>query len=151
MTAFTDTLGFNKGTAAFPSNVTSISKFEVTLNFATIIAARSAAGATALAATDTLQVISLPAGSVVLAAGVNVTSAETTNTTATFDLGFTGGSPYAANVYANDVVSNTTGLKAADLANPSVIVTADTIDLLLNTAAPVNCVMNVFAIVADAG
>jgi hypothetical protein len=151
MTAFTDTLGFNKGTAAFPSNVTSISKFEVTLNFATIIAARLAAGATALAATDTLQVISLPAGSIVLAAGVNVTSAETTNTTATFDLGFTGGSPYAANVYANDVASNATGLKAADLANPSVIVTADTIDLLLNTAAPVNCVMNVFAIVADAG
>jgi hypothetical protein len=150
MTAFTDTLGFNKGTAAFPSNVTSISKFEVTLNFATIIAARLAAGATALAATDTLQVISLPAGSIVLAAGVNVTSAETTNTTATFDLGFTGGSPYAANVYANDVVSNTTGLKAADLANPSIIVTADTIDLLLNTAAPVNCVMSVFAIVADA-
>jgi hypothetical protein len=150
MTAFTDTLGFNKGTAAFPSNVTAISKFEVTLNFATIIAARLAAGATALAATDTLQVISLPAGSIVLAAGVNVTSAETTNTTATFDLGFTGGSPYAANVYANDVVSNTTGLKAADLANPSIIVTADTIDLLLNTAAPVNCVMNVFAIVADA-
>jgi hypothetical protein len=130
--------------------VTAISKFEVTLNFATIIAARLAAGATALAATDTLQVISLPAGSIVLAAGVNVTSAETTNTTATFDLGFTGGSPYAANVYANDVVSNTTGLKAADLANPSIIVTADTIDLLLNTAAPVNCVMNVFAIVADA-
>lgn len=150
MTAFTDTLGFNKGTAAFPSNVTSISKFEVTLNFATIIAARSAAGATALAAADTLQVISLPAGCIVLAAGVNVTSAETTNTTATFDLGFTGGSPYAANAYANDVASNATGLKAADLANPSVIVTADTIDLLLNTAAPVNCVMNVFAIVADA-
>ena len=150
MTAFTDTIGFNKGTAAFPSDVTSVSKFLVELDFAAIIAARSAAGATALAATDTLQVISLPAGSIVLSAGVNVTSAETTNTTATFDLGFTGGSPYAANVYANDVASNATGLKAADLANPSVIVTADTIDLLLNTAAPVNCVMNVFAIVADA-
>ena len=150
MTAFTDTLGFNKGTAAFPSNVTSISKFQVELDFATIIAARSAAGVAALAATDTLQVISLPAGSIVLSAGVNVTSAETTNTTATFDLGFTGGSPYAANAYANDVASNATGLKAADLANPSVVVTADTIDLLLNTAAPVNCVMNVFAIVANA-
>jgi len=150
MAAYTDSLGFNKGTAAYPANVTDISKFEVTLNFATIIAARLAAGATALAAADTLQVISLPAGSIVLAAGVNVTSAETTNTTATFDLGFTGGSPYAANVYANDVVSNTTGLKAADLANPSVIVAADTIDLLLNTAAPVNCVVNVFAIVANA-
>ena len=150
MTAFTDSLGFNKGTAAYPANVTDISKFQVELDFAAIIAARSAAGVAALAATDTLQVISLPAGSIVLSAGVNVTSAETTNTTATFDLGFTGGSPYAANAYANDVASNATGLKAADLANPSVVVTADTIDLLLNTAAPVNCVVNVFAIVADA-
>ncbi len=150
MAAYTDSLGFNKGTAAYPANVTDISKFQVELDFAAIIAARLAAGVAALAATDTLQVISLPAGSIVLAAGVNVTSAETTNTTATFDLGFTGGTPYAANVYANDVVSNTTGLKAADLANPSVVVTADTIDLLLNTAAPVNCVMNVFAIVANA-
>lgn len=150
MTAFTDSLGFNKGTAAYPANVTDISKFQVELDFAAIIAARSAAGVAALAAADTLQVISLPAGSIVLSAGVNVTSAETTNTTATFDLGFTGGSPYAANAYANDVASNATGLKAADLANPSVVVTADTIDLLLNTAAPVNCVMNVFAIVANA-
>ena len=150
MTAFTDTLGFNKGTAAYPANTTDISKFQVELDFVAIIAARSAAGVAALAATDTLQVISLPAGSVVLSAGVNVTSAETTNTTATFDLGFTGGSPYAANAYANDVASNATGLKAADLANPSVVVTADTIDLLLNTAAPVDCVMNVFAIVANA-
>jgi len=150
MAAYTDSLGFNKGTAAYPANVTDISKFQVELDFAAIIAARSAAGVAALAATDTLQVISLPAGSIVLSAGVNVTSAETTNTTATFDLGFTGGSPYAANAYANDVASNATGLKAADLANPSVIVTADTIDLLLNTAAPVNCVMNVFAIVANA-
>jgi len=150
MAAYTDSLGFNKGTAAYPANVTDISKFQVELDFAAIIAARSAAGVAALAATDTLQVISLPAGSIVLSAGVNVTSAETTNTTATFDLGFTGGSPYAANAYANDVASNATGLKAADLANPSVVVTADTIDLLLNTAAPVDCVMNVFAIVANA-
>jgi hypothetical protein len=150
MAAYTDSLGFNKGTAAYPANVTDISKFQVELDFAAIIAARSAAGVAALAATDTLQVISLPAGSIVLSAGVNVTSAETTNTTATFDLGFTGGTPYAANAYANDVASNATGLKAADLANPSVVVTADTIDLLLNTAAPVNCVMNVFAIVANA-
>lgn len=150
MAAYTDSLGFNKGTAAYPANVTDISKFEVTLDFAAIIAARLAAGATALAAADTLQVIALPAGSVVLSAGVNVTSAETTNTTATFDLGFTGGSPYAANAYANDVASSSTGLKASDLANPSVVVAADTIDLLINTAVPANCVVKVFAIVANA-
>lgn len=150
MAAYTDSLGFNKGTAAYPANVTDISKFEVVLDFAAIAAARSAAGATALAAADTLQIISLPAGSVVLSAGLNVTSAETTNTTATFDLGYTGGSPAAANAYANDAASNSTGLKAADLANPTIVASADTIDLLLNTAVPANCVVKVFAIVANA-
>ena len=58
MAAYTDTLGFNKGTAAFPDG-SGISKFSVELNFATIVAARAAAGATALAAADTLQVIAL--------------------------------------------------------------------------------------------
>ena len=149
MANYTDSLGFNKGTAAYPDGH-GISKFTVELDFAKIVAARSAAGATALAATDTIQVISLPAGSIVLAAGLLVTEAEATNTTATFDLGFTGGSPYAANVYANDVASNSTGLKAADLANPSVIVTADTIDLLINTAVPTNCVVEAFAVVVNA-
>ena len=149
MAAYTDSLGFNKGTAAYPDG-SGISKFEVTLNFATIIAARAAAGVTALGATDTLQVINLPAGSIVLSAGLNVTSAETVNTTATFSFGYTGASPYAVAAYASAVASNTTGLKATDLANPSVIVTADTIDLLLNTAAPTNCVVNAWAIVADA-
>lgn len=149
MAAYTDSLGFNKGIAAYPDG-SGVSKFEVTLDFAKIVAARAAAGATALVATDTLQVISLPASSVVLAAGLNVVTAETTNTTATFSFGYTGGSPYAANVYASAVASNSTGLKAADLANPSNIVVADTIDLLLNTAAPTNCVVNAWAIVANA-
>lgn len=149
MANYTDSLGFNKGTAAYPDGH-GISKFTVELDFAKIVAARSAAGATALAATDTIQVISLPAGSIVLAAGLLVTEAEATNTTATFDLGFTGASPYAANVYANDAASNSTGLKAADLANPSVIVTADTIDLLINTAVPTNCVVEAFAVVVNA-
>lgn len=149
MAAYTDSIGFDKGTAAYPANIHDLSKFEVTLDFAKIVAARAAAGATALAATDTLQIISLPAGSIVLSAGVNVVTAETTNTTATFDLGFTGGSPAAANAYANDVASNSTGLKAADLANPTVVAAADTIDLLLNTAVPANCVVKVFALVLN--
>ena len=149
MAAYTDTLGFNKGTAAYPDGH-GISKFTVELDFAKIVAARSAAGATALAAADTLQVISLPAGSIVLAAGLVVTEVESTNTTATFDLGFTGGSPYAANVYANDDPSDALGLTAADLANPSVIVSADTIDLLINTAVPTDCVVKAFAVVVNA-
>jgi hypothetical protein len=149
MTAFTDSLGFNKGTAAFPANVTEVSKFEVTLDFAKIVAARSAAGATALAATDTLQVIALPAGSVVLTAGLQVTEVESTNTTATFDLGFTGGSPAAADAYANDLASNALGYGIANLANPTAVTSADTIDILLNTAAPTDCVVKAFAFVAN--
>jgi hypothetical protein len=148
MTAFTDSLGFNKGTAAFPDS-SPVKKFEVELDFAKIVAARSAAGATALAATDTLQVISLPAYCVVLAAGLNVTSAETTNTTATFDFGYTGGSPAAANVYCDDFASNALAMDSDNLANPTVIKTADTIDILLNTAAPTDCVVKAWAIVAD--
>jgi hypothetical protein len=150
MAAYTDTLGFNKGTAAFPSNVTDISKFEVTVDFAAVKAARAAAGATALAAADTMQIISMPAGSVVLSAGMNVLTAETVNATATIDIGFTGGSPYAANAYGNDLATNSTGLKAADLANPSIVAAADTIDILLNTAVPENAVIKFFAVVANA-
>lgn len=149
MAAYTDSLGFNKGTAAFPANVNSVSKFEVELDFATIVAARAAAGATALAAADTLQVINLPAYCVVLAAGLNVTSAETTNTTATFDFGYTGGSPAAANVYCDDFASNAVAMDSDNLANPTVIKSADTIDILLNTAAPTDCVVKAWAIVAD--
>lgn len=149
MADYTDSLGFNKGSAAFPSNVTEVSKFSVELDFAAIVAARSAAGATALVAGDTLQVIALPAGSVVLSAGLQVTKVESTNTTATFDLGFTGGSPAAANVYANDLASNALGYGIANLANPTAVTSADTIDLLLNTAVPTDCVVNAFAIVAN--
>jgi len=149
MAAYTDSLGFNKGTAAFPANVTEVSKFEVELDFAAIIAARAAAGATALASGDTLQVISLPAGSVVLSAGLRVTTVESTNTTATFDFGFTGGSPAAANAYTNDLASNALGYGIESLANPTAVTSADTIDILLNTAAPTDCVVKAFAIVAN--
>ena len=147
MTAFTDSLGFNKGTAAFPANVTEVSKFEVKLDFAAIVAARSAAGATALAAADVLQVINLPANAVVLSAGIEVVTTDAS--TATFDLGFTGASPAAVNAYANDAAISTAGYTIADLANPTAVKVADTIDLLINTAAPTTGKIRVFAVVAD--
>jgi len=150
MAAYTDSLGFNQGTAAYPANVTEISKFEVTVDFAAVKAARAAAGATALAATDTMQIIKLPAGSVVLSGGMNVSTAETVNATASIDIGFTGGSPAAANAYGNDLATNSTGLKAADLANPTIVASADTIDILLNTAVPEDAVIKFFAFVANA-
>lgn len=149
MPNYTDTLGFNKGTASFPCDIGEVSKYSVELDFAKIVAARAAAGATALVATDTLQVINLPAGAVVLSAGIRVTRAETTNTTATFSLGYTGGSPAAANAYASATPSNALGYGIAALTSPTPVTSADTIDLLLNTAVPANAVIKVFAIVAN--
>jgi len=149
MAAYTDSLGFNKGTAAYPDGV-GISKFEVTVDFAAVKAARDAAGATALTATDTLQVISLPAGSVVLSAGMNVITAETFNATATIDMGCTGGTPAAVDDYVDGGATNATGLVAENLANPTVFVSADTIDILLNTAVPEDAVIKFFAVVIDA-
>ena len=147
MATYTDSLGFNKGSAAFPALVDFISKFEVVLDFAAINAARTAAGATALAAADVLQVINLPANAVVLSAGLEVITTDAS--TATFDLGYTGGSPAAANAYANDAAISTAGYTVADLANPTAVKVADTIDLLINTAAPTTGKIRVFAVVAD--
>lgn len=151
MTAFTDTLGFYKGSAAVGAHADKrFGYVEVKLDFAAIVAARSAASATALAAADTLQVIQVPAGMLMLAGGLNVTSAETTNTTATFDLGCTGGSPIAANAFCNDIASNAVAVNSTGLAAPVLFSTADTIDLLLNTAAPANAVVKVWALFFDA-
>lgn len=154
MANYTDTIGFNKGSAAYPAyGDTRISYIETVLDFAAINAARVTAGATALAAADTLQIMQLPANSLVLHAGFQVTKVETVNTTATFDIGFTGGTPAAANVFGNDIASNALSWSWAagnGLANPIVIGTsADTIDLLLNTAAPTNCILRCFALVLN--
>lgn len=145
MTTFTDTLGFNKGTAAFPNDVTAISKFEVKIDLATVIAARLAAGATALAAADVLEVIPLPAGSVVLSAGCQVLEVETTNTTGTYSVGYGG----ATTAYTSALANNALAYGITNLANPTVFTAADTIDVLFNTAVGTNGVINVFAFVAN--
>ena len=147
MANYTDTLGFFKGTAAFPAHsVGRFAYFETTLDFAKIVAARTAAAATALAAADTLQVLNLPSGLCILQAGLEIMSVETANTTATFDLGFTTGSPAAADVFGNNVVSNVLGITATGLAAPLTLTAADTLDILLNTAAPTNAVVRVFLV-----
>lgn len=145
MATYTDTYGFNKGSLAHPAYGNHRVVFaSVVLDFAKIIAARSAASATALAAADVLQVLQIPAGTLLLQGGLEVTTVESTNTTATFDLGFTGGSPAAANVFGNDVVSNATGITATGLAAPLIVTADDTLDLLINTAAPTDAVLYVW-------
>ena len=85
MTTFTDTLGYNKGSAAHNANTSGAYCTTVEMDFAAITAARLAAGATALGAGDILQAIPVPAKTFVISAGIDVTTAE--GATQTFDLG----------------------------------------------------------------
>ena len=143
MTAYTDSLGFNKGTAAYPAMDMPVVKMEVVLDFAAIASARSAAGAAALAATDTLDVIPLPAGSTVLMVGVDVTTAE--GATATMDVGDgSGATTYMSNVDLNSVAAN-----GATVAAPVFYGSADKIMITLDHNSIDAAVCRVWAIVAD--
>lgn len=145
MAAFTDSLGFNKGTAAFPdATAGAVHKFEVLLDFAAIAVARSAAGAAALAATDTLEVIPLPAGAVVLAAGAQVLTVE--GAVATMDLGDSGN----ATRYLSNLDLNALSNSASALAAPVYSATASFIRVTLDTSSIDVAKVRVWALVADA-
>jgi hypothetical protein len=89
MVAYTDSLGFYKNSVGFASNYTDrVSVVEIDLDFAKIAAARTAAGATALAATDTLVIGVLPKGALILGGGATLVRAE--GAAGTIDLGITG-------------------------------------------------------------
>lgn len=143
MATYTDTLGFNKGVAGFDAkNAASVVvRQEVILDFKAIVAARAAASATPLAALDVLEVLRVPAGSVLLAAGLEVLQAETVNTTGTLDL--TNGT--------TALPINALGLESNALAAPVTYAAADTLDITINTAAPTNAIVRAFAILADLG
>lgn len=146
MANYTDTLGFDKNSAAYPANGNDrLAWVSTELDFAAIIAARSAASATALQANDTLQVIHVPANTIVIAGAIEVTSVESTNTTATFDLGWTGGD---VDEFVDGAVCNALGVSSLGLiVDPTNYVTAaDTLDLLLLTAVPTDAVIKVKAL-----
>ena len=90
MAAYTDTHGSDKGSAAHPAKgINRVGYMEVELNFATITADRATAGATALTAGDSIEVLSVPANTLVLAVGATTITAE--GAASTFDIGLTGG------------------------------------------------------------
>lgn len=71
MANYTDSVGFYKNSAGFPAKTNNrISLVEVKLDFGKITAARAAAGMPALAATDTLDVMTVKKGALVLAGGM---------------------------------------------------------------------------------
>lgn len=120
MVAYTDSLGFYKNSVGFNSNYTNrVSVIEIDLDFAKIAAARSAAGATALAAADTLVVAVLPKGSLILGGGATLVRAE--GGTATVDFGITG----SLTLFNSNFDLNTTVGTTAASTTPAYL-TADT-------------------------
>jgi len=155
MATYTDSLGFNKGAAAFDAvGLTKVNRVEVELDFATIVAARLAAGATALASGDVLEVLPLPAKALVMHVGVDVVEGGTTGLT--LDVG-DGTDPDG---YLDGVAGDAVGSFASVTTESSDAIVglsagkyysaADTVDLVLVGQVPGVLKCRVWALVADA-
>ena len=155
MATYTDSLGFNKGTAAYPANDLNKSvRVEMVLDFPKIIAARTAAGATALAVSDVMEIIPIPAGTIVSNVGMVVTTAAgVTSTISIGDGGAAAGYLAATSVNATGTSGGvpvlSSGAFAPTLSGGKLYSAADTIDITLGTAVPAAAVVRVFALLTD--
>jgi hypothetical protein len=149
MATYEDSLGFNKGTTAtYPEKGTNATTMiSIDLDMAAITAARLAAGATALADNDILEVIRIPAKTLVLAAGLDVTTAE--GGTCTIDVG-DGATVdgFLDGVNANTVASYCSTLSTEAYDGGKYYAAADTIDVKFINAAD-TAVMRVWALLVD--
>lgn len=149
MATYTDSLGFDKGNAAYGYSLPRVHLIEVELDFAAITAARSAAGATALTDGDILEVISLPAKSMVLACGLDVTTTE--GGTCTVDIGDgDDGDGYLDGVNANTIASYGPASATIGTGLQRYYAAADTIDLTMVNAMD-TAVVRLWAVVANCG
>jgi hypothetical protein len=103
------------------------------------------------AAADVYRMIQVPAQTLIMHAGLEVVTALTTASTPTFDIEITGGTAnqfaaayatYTADGYSPLVASSTT-------APDTLVTTADTIDLLVNTGTVTVGKIRVWAILCD--
>jgi len=151
MAAYTDTVGFNKGSAASTASTNNRTYLQqVDLNFVTIVADRVTNSLTALAATDSLAVLHIPAKTLILAAGIDITTANTA--ASTLDLGYTGGDVDAWVDGVNAAVASSAvglGVLMTTAAATNYHHAADTLDLLFITAAQEQSVMRVWAVMVD--
>jgi hypothetical protein len=153
MAAYTDTHGFDKGSAAHPAKgLNRVGYIEVTLDFAEITTARATAGATALAAGDSLQVLSIPADTLVMAVGATTITAE--GAASTFDIGLTGGDVdgFVDGGDANSAgTTNSNGALLIANNNGHYFSAADTIDMLIGVSGAVTdtAKIKVWALVVD--
>lgn len=130
MAAYTDSLGFTKGSAGIPARSNDrITLISVDLDFAKIAAARAAAGVPALTALDTLEVLPLPAGALVLSVGAQVTKAE--GAAGTVDVG----DAASATRYLTNLDLNALGNTASTLDAPFLYAAAGSLVMTIDTAA----------------
>ncbi len=153
MATYTDTLGFDKGSAAYPADaLNKCHRVEVVLDFPKIAAARLAAGATALAA-DILEVIPIPAGTIATHVGMQVLTASGATWTMSI------GDVDTAAVYLAATSINATGFSggipvlAAGAFAPTqsggkLYAAANALRVTLS-AAPAAAVVRVFAVLTD--
>ena len=149
MATYNDGKGYNlgTGTAHVAAGINKVSSVTVELNFATITTERAAAGLTALAAADVLEVIKVPANTLVTHVALNVTTAE--GGTLTVDVG-DGDNPdgYLDGVNANATAAYLTVAGTDAFEAGKFYTAADTIDIVLNNAADA-AVMTLTAVMVD--
>ena len=149
------TIDLSNGLGGAPRPVRSLANMPYFVEKTIDFAAAATAKGSALAAADIIEVIDVPAGTMVLNAGLQVTAVATgeSNDT-TVDLGITGVDAdcfvdgfdldaAAANAYAQNAAAF----------QPLIVGTADTIDLLIATAttAPTGGTVRVWALMCDIG
>ena len=149
MATYNDGKGYNLGTGAahVAAGINRVSSITVDLDFAAITTARAAAGLTALGAADILEVIKVPAKTLVTHVALEVTTAE--GGTLTLDVG-DGDNPdgYLDGVNGNATAAYLTVAGTDAFEAGKYYTAADTIDIVLNNAADA-AVMTLTAVMVD--
>lgn len=149
------TIDLSNGLGGAPRPVRSLTNMPYFVEKTIDFAAAATAKGTALAAADVIEVIDVPAGTMVLNAGLQVITVATgeSNDT-TVDLGITVTDPDCF-VDGFDLDAAAAGAYAQNAAafQPLIVDAADTIDLLITTAttAPTGGTVRVWAVLCDIG
>ena len=149
MATYNDGKGYKLGTGAahVAKGINKVSTISVDLNFATITTERAAAGLTALTSGDILEVIRVPANTLVTNVALNVTTAE--GGTLTVDVGDGANDDgYIDGVNANATAAYITVAGTDAYEQGRFYTAADTIDVKLNNAADA-AVMTLTAVMVD--
>lgn len=149
------TIDLSNGLGGAPRPVRSLTNMPYFVEKTIDFAAAATAKGSALAAADIIEAIDVPAGTMVLNAGLQVVTAATGESSDnTLDVGITG---VDADCFVDgfDLDAAAAGAYAQNAAafQPLIVATADTIDVLIATAttAPTGGKVRVWAVLCDIG